>query len=61
MPAKPASNDGKHSDAQIPAASMSAMRGWMSQQPLRISSKRTGSMLHSFFGRPITALSPMFG
>ena len=61
VPANPASNDGKHSDAQMPAVSMSAMRAWMSQQPLRISSKRTGSMLHSFFGRPITALRPMFG
>ena len=61
VPANPASNDGKHSDAQMPAMSMSAMRAWMSQQPLRISSKRTGSMLHSSFGRPITALRPMFG
>ena len=60
-PANPASNDGKHSDAQMPARSMSAMRAWMSQQPLRISSKRAGSMLHSSFGRPTTALSPMFG
>ena len=40
-------SDGKQSDAQMPARSMSAMRAWMSQQPLRISSKRAGSMLHS--------------
>ena len=54
-------SDGKHSDAQMPSRSMSAMRAWMSQQPWRISSKRAGSMLHSSFGRPATALSPTFG
>ena len=61
VPAKPASSDGKHTDAQIPARSMSAMRAWMSQQPLRISSKRAASMLQSSVGRPTTALSPMLG
>ena len=61
VPANPASSDGKHSDAQIPARSMSATRASMSQQPGRMSSKRTGSMLHSSLGRPITALRPMLG
>ncbi len=60
-PANPAMSDGKHSDAQMPATSMSAMRAWMSQQPLRISSKRAGSIVHSLLGRPTTALSPMLG
>ena len=61
VPAKPAISDGKLSDAQMPARSMSAIRASMSQQPRRISSNRAGSMLHSSFGRPMTALSPMFG
>ena len=60
-PANPAMSDGKHSDAQMPARSMSAMRAWMSQHPFRISSKRAGSIVHSSFGRPTTAFNPMFG
>ena len=46
-PQNPATSDGKHSDAQIPAMSMSATRASMSKQPGRISSNRAGSMLHS--------------
>ena len=46
-PANPAMSDGKQRDAQTPATSMSAMRAWMSQHPLRISSKRAGSIVHS--------------
>ena len=59
--AEPDTSEGKHSEAQMPARSMSAMRASMSKQPGRISSKRAGSMLHSSLGRPTTALSPMFG
>ena len=60
-PQKPATRDGKQSDAHTPFRSMSATRASMSQHPGRISSKRAGSMLHSSRGRPATALSPMFG
>jgi hypothetical protein len=61
VPANPAISDGKFNDAQMPAMSMSAIRASTSQQPGRISSNRAASMLHSSRGRPITALSPMFG
>ena len=57
-PANPAMSDGKQRLAQMPATSMSAMRAWMSQQPLRISSKRAGSIVHSSLGRPMTAFKP---
>ena len=60
-PQNPATREGKQSEAQMPARSMSATRASMSKQPGRISSKRAGSMLHSLRGRPTTALSPMFG
>ncbi len=61
VPAKPAISDGKLSEAQMPARSISAMRASISQQPRRISSNRAGSMLHSCLGRPMTALRPMLG
>ncbi|CNI38351.1 Uncharacterised protein [Mycobacterium tuberculosis] len=61
VPAKPAISEGKFSEAQMPARSMSAIRASISQQPRRISSNRAASMLHSSCGRPITALSPIFG
>jgi hypothetical protein len=54
-------SDGKHTDAAMPARSMSAMRASMSQQPRRISSKLAASIDHSCLGRPITALRPMLG
>ena len=60
-PQKPATSEGKHSEAQMPAVSMSAMRASMSKQPGRISSKRAGSMLQSSRGRPTTALRPTLG
>ena len=60
-PQKPETSEGKHSEAQMPARSMSRMRASMSKQPGRISSKRAGSMLHSARGRPTTALSPTLG
>ena len=60
-PQNPATNEGKHSEAQIPAMSMSATRASMSKHPGRISSNRAGSMLHSARGRPTTALSPTLG
>ncbi len=60
-PQKPATSDGKHSDAHTPLMSMSATRAWMSKQPGRISSKRDGSMLHVSLRRPATALSPTLG
>ena len=41
--------------------SMSAIRWSMSKHPGRISSNRAGSMLHSAWGRPTTALSPTLG
>jgi len=60
-PQNPAMSDGKHTDAPMPARSMSATRAWMSQHPRRISSKSAGAIDHSSLGRPTTALSPMFG
>ena len=60
-PQKPATRDGKHREAHTPLRSMSATRASMSKQPGRMSSKRAGSMLQASLGRPITALSPMFG
>ena len=60
-PQKPATSDGKHKEAQIPAMSMSATRASMSKHPGRISSKRAGSMLQSSRGRPTTALRPTLG
>ena len=54
-------SDGKHTEASMPARSMSSMRASMSQQPRRISSKSAGAIDHSSRGRPTTALSPMFG
>jgi hypothetical protein len=60
-PQKPATSEGKQSEAQIPARSMSAILALMSKHPGRISSNRAGSMLHSWRGRPTTALSPMLG
>ena len=60
-PQKPDTSDGKHSEAQIPARSMSAIRASMSKQPGRISSNRAGSMLHSSWGRPTTAFRPDVG
>ena len=56
-PAKPGI-DGKHSEPSTPPAFMSLMRSSTSQQPLRISSRRVGSMPYSSRGRPATALSP---
>ena len=45
----------------MPLRSMSRMRSWMSQAPLRISSNRAGSKLYSLTGRPTTALKPTLG
>ncbi len=50
--------DGKQSDPSTPPAFMSLMRSSTSQQPLRISSRRVGSMPYSSFGRPATAFRP---
>ena len=60
-PQNPDTSEGKHRAAQMPPRSMSTIRASMSKQPGRISSKRAGSMLHSFFGRPTTVFSPMLG
>ena len=60
-PQKPATSDGKHSEAHTPLMSMSVIRAWMSKHPGRISSKRDGSMLHVSRRRPATALSPTLG
>jgi len=60
-PQKPAMSDGKQTEAQMPPASMSLTRSWMSKQPRRISSNEVGSMPYYSRGRPATALSPTLG
>ena len=57
-PQKPAMSDGKHTDASMPARSMSSMRASMSQHPRRISSKSAGSIDHSSRGSPDHRVEP---
>ena len=57
-PQKPVIIDGKLSDAHTPLRSMSCTRASMSQQPLRIWSKRNGSTSTVSGRRPTTAFMP---
>ena len=61
QPQNPATSDGKQSEAQMPARSMSSTRASMSKQPGRISSNRAGSMLHSSRGAPDDRVEPDVG
>ena len=60
-PANPGRDEGKLSEAYTPLISMSWTRAWMSHAPLRMSSNRVGSKLHSATGRPTTAFNPTLG